>query len=101
MRKENKQIDENFVTGTLYLEIFEQDIDSKEMECLVNDIHAIPWLKIETRWSIGPGLEWDNRHSTSYSTLEVLIKNRMMGLSVSYPYHILCNDIYIILEWGR
>ena len=59
--KKDKKVDENFVPRSFYLKIFEENIDSKNLKCLINDIFSWNWLKACAAGTLELGLDLEDR----------------------------------------
>lgn len=53
MRDQNKQVDQNFISRTIDLKIFKEDVDSKKLECFVDDVSIIE----RSEWEVGRSIE--------------------------------------------
>ena len=81
MGQKYEQVYEHFVPRPLNLEVLEEHIDSKEDESFIDDVHVALGLEIACRTrSIQFCPEGDDGHSTSYSTLEILIEGWVLSL---------------------
>ena len=86
MRDQHEHIDEHFVSRALDLEVFEEHVDSKDLECLLDDVFAVDGLEGLVARPFQLGLERNERQSAGDSSLEIVV-SRVQGLSSSSSYH--------------
>lgn len=59
MREQDQHIDQYFVAGTFQFEIFEENVDTEDLECFINDVLPVDWLERLISGSVEFGLEGD------------------------------------------
>ena len=73
MRNEDKQVYQDFISRGVDLEIFEENVDSEELEGFINDILTIDRIEREIGRSVKFGFDWDDGKSTGGFCLKRLI----------------------------